>query len=228
MTTHRRYRGLLGALLAASLFAASLPVLAEDASPSIPAVSESPAASAAPTVSRAAFHDAMRKLWEDHITWTRLFIVSAAAGLKDQQVAAERLLRNQQDIGDAIKPFYGEAAGEQLTTLLRQHILIAGDLLTAAKTGATPKVEKAKAAWYANADEIAGFLSTANPTYWPLDAIKGHMRMHLDLTLEEAVSRLQGKWAADVAAYDKVHAAILEMSDALAAGIVHQFPQKFA
>jgi len=174
------------------------------------------------------FRQDMRKLWEDHITWTRLFIVSAAAGLKDQQVAAERLLRNQQDIGDAIKPFYGEAAGEQLTTLLRQHILIAGDLLTAAKTGATPKVEKAKAAWYANADEIAGFLSTANPTYWPLDAIKGHMRMHLDLTLEEAVSRLQGKWAADVAAYDKVHAAILEMSDALAAGIVHQFPQKFA
>jgi hypothetical protein len=174
------------------------------------------------------FRHAVRKLWEDHITWTRMFIVSAAAGLKDQHVAAERLLRNQDDIGDAIKPYYGEAAGEQLTKLLREHILIAADLLAAAKAGVAVKVEKVTTTWYANADEISAFLAKANPTYWPLDAVKHHMRTHLDLTLEEAVARLKGNWAADVAAYDKVHVAILEMSDALAAGIVGQFPEKFA
>jgi hypothetical protein len=174
------------------------------------------------------FREAMRKLWEDHVTWTRLFIVSTAAGLKDQQPAAERLLRNQKDIGDAIKPFYGEAAGAQLTKLLREHILIAADLLAAAKGGDAAKVDSDKATWYANADQIAGFLAKANPTYWPVDVVGHHMRMHLDLTLEEAVARLQGEWAKDIAAYDKVHVAILDMSDALAAGIIHQFPEKFA
>lgn len=171
---------------------------------------------------------AMRKLWEDHITWTRLYIVSAAAGLDDQKTAAGRLLKNQDDIGDAIKTYYGAPAGEKLTALLREHILTAADLLTAAKAGETKKVETIKKSWYANGDQIAAFLATANPTYWPQDVVGMHMRMHLDLTLEEAVARLQGRFDDDVAAYDKVHEAILEMSDALSAGIIAQFPDRFA
>lgn len=172
--------------------------------------------------------EAMRKLWEDHIAWTRLFIVSAAAGLPDQDATAGRLLRNQDDIGNAIKPFYGEEAGEQLTKLLREHILIAADILGAAKAGDNANVEKASKAWYRNADDIATFLGKANPENWPRDAVSAHMKMHLDLTLEEAVARLQGKYAQDIAAYDKIHDAILELSDALAAGIVAEFPEKFA
>ena len=82
-----------------------------------------------------AFHDDMRKLWEDHITWTRLAIVSFAAGLPDLQATEARLLRNQADIGNAIKPFYGRTAGNRLTALLREHILGAVALLQAAKSG---------------------------------------------------------------------------------------------
>src|SRR5688572_12232224 len=67
----------------------------------------------------AAFRSAMRVLWEDHITWTRLYLVSAIAGLPDTQATAERLLRNQADIGNAVKSFYGEAGGTKLTVLLR-------------------------------------------------------------------------------------------------------------
>ena len=72
----------------------------------------------APSAKQMALHDDMRRLWEDHITWTRLFIVSASADLPDLQATTERLLRNQQHIGDAIKPFYGRAAGERLSSLL--------------------------------------------------------------------------------------------------------------
>lgn len=172
--------------------------------------------------------EGMRKLWEDHIAWTRLFIVSAAAGLPDRDATAGRLLRNQDDIGNAIKPYYGDEAGVQLTKLLREHILIAADLLGAVKAGDVAKVESAKKAWYRNADDIAAFLAKANPENWPRDAVGAHMKMHLDLTLAEAVARLQGKFADDIAAYDKIHDAILELSDALAAGIVAQFPEKFA
>ena len=174
-----------------------------------------------------AFHDAMRKLWEDHITWTRIFIVSALADLPDVGHAAERLLQNQVDIGDAVKPFYGEAAGEQLTALLRDHILIAADLVAAAKAGDTAGVEEASARWYANADEIAAFLNSANPENWPLDEMKEMMREHLDLTLQEAVARLTGNWAADIAAYDEIHEQILGMADMLSSGIIRQFPKQF-
>lgn len=174
-----------------------------------------------------AFHDAMRKLWEDHITWTRMFIVSALADLPDVSHAAERLLQNQADIGDAIKPFYGEAAGEQLTALLRDHILIAADLVGAAKAGDAAGIEEASTRWYANADDIAAFLHSANPDNWPLDEMQAMMREHLDLTLQEAVARLTGNWAADIAAYDQIHEQILGMADMLSSGIIRQFPKQF-
>ena len=174
-----------------------------------------------------AFHDGMRKLWEDHITWTRLFIVSFAAGLPDADATTQRLLQNQTDLGNAIKPFYGDAAGRRLTALLREHILIAADLLQAAKASDSAGVADASARWYANADQIATFLHRANPGEWPLDEMKLMMRKHLDLTLAEAVARLHGDWPADIAAYDQVHQEILQMADMLSAGIIHQFPKKF-
>lgn len=174
-----------------------------------------------------ALQDGMRKLWEDHITWTRLYIVSAVAGLPDQGPTAQRLLQNQEDIGNAIKPFYGKEAGNQLTSLLKDHILIATELLQAAKSGDTAAFEAASARWYANADDIATFLNAANPENWPLDEMKAMMKEHLDLTLAEASARLNGDWEADIAAYDQIHVQILEMADMLSAGIIKQFPKKF-
>lgn len=184
-----------------------------------------PPASAA-TSSRE-FTNAMRQLWEDHITWTRLYIVSAAAGLPDTDANAQRLLQNQTDLGNAIKPYYGEQAGNQLTALLKDHILGAADLITAVKAGDSAAVDAASKKWYANGDDIAAFLNAANPQGFPLDAMKAEMKTHLDLTLAEATARLQGKFAEDIRAYDKVHEHILGMSDALSSGIIKQFPDKF-
>ena len=178
-----------------------------------------------------AFHDAMRKLWEDHITWTRMVIVGFFADpdttLPDLNASVDRLLQNQTDIGNAIKPFYGDAAGDQLTELLRQHILIAAEILQAAKSGDTAALNDASTRWYANADDIAVFLNTANPENWPLDEMKAMMRDHLDLTLQEAVTYLNGDFTGSVAAYERVHLEILEMADMLSEGIIRQFPQKF-
>lgn len=174
-----------------------------------------------------AFHDTMRKLWEDHITWTRLVIVSLSNDLSDSGPTVDRLLQNQKDIGDAIKPFYGDAAGEQLSTLLTDHILIAADIIQAAKAGDAAAVEEAKTRWYANADDIAEFLNTANPENWPLDEMKAMMREHLDLTFQEAASYLDGDHPASVAAYDQIHAQALVMADMLSEGIIKQFPQSF-
>jgi hypothetical protein len=174
-----------------------------------------------------ALRENMRKLWEDHITWTRLTIVSFDANLPDLQATLGRLLRNQADIGNAIKPYYGAKAGKQLTSLLRSHILIAADVLDAAKKGDADALSSAQQRWSANADDIARFLTHANPRNWPLSMTRTMMRKHLKLTTDEAVARLQGNWSADIAAYDAVHREILQMADMLSSGIVKQFPQKF-
>jgi hypothetical protein len=170
----------------------------------------------------------MRKLWEDHITWTRVFIISAAADLPDKAAATERLLQNQVDIGNAIKPYYGVAAGDKLTTLLKEHITTAADVVAAAKANDKAKLNDANKRWVANADQIADFLSSANPTNWPAADMRKMMREHLDLTTAEAVARLKGDWKADIAAYDKVHEQILHMADMLADGIIKQHSEKFS
>jgi hypothetical protein len=169
----------------------------------------------------------MRKLWEDHITWTRLAIISLESGTPDTSATVARLLRNEVEIGNAIKPYYGKAAGNELTKQLRAHILIAADVIAAAKAGDSAKLADAQARWVKNADRIAAVLHSVNPRYWKLGVIKAEMHRHLDLTTQEAVARLEGNWTADVAAYDKVHQHILHMSDMLSQGITKQFPARF-
>jgi hypothetical protein len=176
---------------------------------------------------RLALHDGMRRLWEDHITWTRLFIVSATANLPDAPATTQRLLRNQDDIGDAVKPFYGRAAGERLTTLLREHITTAAELVAAASAGDQAAVERHNQAWYRNANQIADFLSEANPRHWPRREMRSMMREHLDLTLAEAVAHLERDHRTDIRTYDLIHHQILEMADMLSDGIAAQFPKRF-
>jgi hypothetical protein len=186
-----------------------------------------PAATAATSQSEIAFRNDMRALWEDHIVWTRLAIISLLNGSPDTDATVARLLRNQTDIGDAVKPYYGDAAGEELTRQLRGHILIAADLVLAAKAGDTAKLADAQERWRANADDIAAVLNGVNPVFWKLPALEHMLDEHLTLTTQEAVARLQGDWEADVAAYDAIHHHALGMADTLSVGIVKQFPRRF-
>jgi hypothetical protein len=185
------------------------------------------AAASAQTSKQLALHDGMRSLWEQHVAWTRLAIVSFAGGLPDLPNTEARLLRNQVDIGNAIKPYYGRAAGNTLTKLLKQHITGAVDVLVAAKAGDKTKLAKAKTAWYANGREISDFLSAANPHSWPRRAVRAMMKTHLDQTLNEAVDQLTGQYAAGVREYDAIEHHIIGMADTLATGIIKQFPARF-
>jgi hypothetical protein len=169
----------------------------------------------------------MRKLWEDHIIWTREAIVSFAADGADLEPTLDRLLRNQEDIGDAIRPFYGSGADKRLTALLKEHINGAVDLLVAAKSGDPQAFDAAKAAWYRNGRQVADFLHGANPRNWPKGEMRAMMTTHLDQTLSEASHRLAGQYRADIRDYDAIHHHILEMADTLSDGIVAQFPSRF-
>jgi hypothetical protein len=168
----------------------------------------------------------MRKLWTDHVVWTRDYIVAAVADQPDAQAAANRLMKNQEDIGKAVGAIYTAAAGQQLTTLLKDHISIAVDVIKAAKAGDKAGQQQADTRWQQNGDQIAEFLSKANPN-WPKTTLAEMMKMHLKTTTDEVVARLNKNWDADVRAFDAVYDHILKMSDALTDGIVKQFPQKF-
>lgn len=168
----------------------------------------------------------MRKLWAEHVFWTRNFIISAIADLKDLEVATERLLKNQEDIGAALGSFYGKEAGDKATALLKDHIKIAGELVVAAKAGKDDVVKKTDELWHKNAQDIARLLSSANPQ-WPYEAMVKMLNDHLALTAQEALLRLQKKWSEDVINYDKIFEQSMEMADHFTTGIVTQFPSKF-
>jgi hypothetical protein len=200
----------------------------------------------------------MRKLWSDHVIWTRCYIIPAVAGphgvmdvaehlplgeagstvastaqaaltampMSDADAAAGRLLKNQDDIGNAIVPFYGQAAGDKLTALLKQHITIAVELITAAREGHQDKFASEDAKWTKNVEEIATFLSSANPN-WPRKDVVDLLMLHLNLTKGEVVARLNKKWDDDVKAFDDIFIEILTVADTLSDGIMKQFPEKF-
>jgi hypothetical protein len=168
----------------------------------------------------------MRKLWTDHVVWTRGYIVAAVAGTPDAQAAATRLMKNQEDIGAAVASVYGTDAGAKLTALLKEHISIAVDIIKFAKAGDKTAQKEADTKWHRNGEAIADFLSKANP-HWPRATLVEMMNEHLATTTDEVVARLTRNWDADVRAFDRVYAHILTMSDALADGIVAQFPDRF-
>jgi hypothetical protein len=168
----------------------------------------------------------MRKLWEDHVTWTRNVIFNIIDDLPGLDQDLGRLMKNQEDIGNAIKPIYGDAAGNKLTELLKAHISISGDILKALKADDNGSVNAAVKRWNDNADEISAFLSKANPN-WTLADMKTMMHDHLKLTTDEAMARKNKDYVGDVTAYDKVHDEILKMADMFSDGIVKQYPDKF-
>ena len=174
-----------------------------------------------------ALRNDMRRLWEEHVTWTRLAIISLTNDSPDTNATVARLLRNQTDIGNAVKPFYGAAWGRQLTALLRQHILIAADLIAAARKGDQAEVTRQQARWTTNADQIATRLNRANPRFWRLAPLTAMLHEHLRLTTNEVVARLTRNWSADVRAYDRIHLQALHMADMLSGGLVKQFPARF-
>ena len=167
----------------------------------------------------------MRELWTDHVIWTRQYIVSTIADDPSASEAAKRLMKNQEDLGDAVVPYYGRQAGTELTSLLKQHISVAVEVVAAAKAKDDAKLKESDERWHQNATAIATFLVKANPD-WKVADLESMLNEHLALTTQEATARLEKNWELDVETFDKVLDQALHMADALAAGISKQHPNK--
>jgi hypothetical protein len=173
------------------------------------------------------FHDSMRTLWEAHGAWTHMVIVSFAGNLPNLPAEEQVLLQNQVDIGNAVKPYYGRAAGDKLTTLLKAHILGAVDVLVAAKSGDKNKLAQAQSAWFANWQQIADFLHVANPRFLSRTAARTMMKVHLGQVIQQGVDELKGNYAAGARAFAPYIRHILDMADMISSGIIRQFPSRF-
>ncbi|WP_370223505.1 glycosyltransferase [Cytobacillus sp.] len=179
------------------------------------------------TQSEVKFENEFRRLWIDHVLWTSNYITSATtAGAEDQKQVLARLLKNQEDIGNSIKPYYGDAAGNKLTELLKEHIVIAGDIVEAAKSGQGAKVNQLNKEWHRNADDMAAFISNANPNLKNED-VKKLLYTHLELVTDDLTASLVKDWDARIVSIDDGVTHIIMMADAISDAVVRQFPDKF-
>jgi hypothetical protein len=168
----------------------------------------------------------MRELWADHVVWTRAYIVAAVANDPSASVALDRLMKNQEALGSAIAPYYGASAGARLTELLKDHIRIAGEVVAAAKVNDAVKLKASDTRWRRNAEDIATFLSGANPN-WQRATVLHMLNEHLDLTTREATARIQQQWSTDASTFDQIFDQAMMMADALSDGVIRQFASRF-
>lgn len=231
-STRRTARGsaaaVAGLAIAATLIAgcssgssSSAAAAAATSSPSAAAVSQNVDA-------QTGLYSAMHELWSQHMEWTYATVDAFFHDPKALQPSLDRLLRNQHDIGAAIVPFYGQAAGDKLTALLVAHINDAVPVLKAAQAGDAAALKTASDAWYANAKQIADLLSSANSRNWPTSATEPMLQTHISQTTAYAVDLLKGDYAQAITDYDKAEQHMAMLADTLAKGIIAQFPDKFA
>lgn len=168
----------------------------------------------------------LRLLWEQHVVWTRLTIISIVFGLPDVDLVTNRLLRNPQDFAALLRPLYGDRIASRFAELFTSHLVIAAELVKAAKAGDAKAAADAEKRWYANADEIAAFLGSINP-FWSEQQWRNMLHKHLALTKAEAVNILTGKYAEGITVFDQIEKQALEMADVMTCGIIRQFPNLF-
>ena len=168
----------------------------------------------------------MNLVWEQHIMWTRMLLISIAENLKDLEATQARLLRNPIDIANVFRPFYGNNVANEIQKLLTEHLVIGKELIVASKNKKQDQAMILNKKWYQNADDMAEAFSSINPFY-PKEEIRRMLYEHLRLTTNEVSARLNGNYAEDIKAYDMVQQEILKMSQFFVNGIVRQFSNLF-
>ncbi len=171
---------------------------------------------------------ALRSLWGDHIFWVRNVILSTKLGDKKAvKVAEEQAVQNAKDIASAIVPYYGKEAGDKLFTLLAGHYGAIKDCMNAAFSNNEKAMDAGKDKMMKNADEIAAFLSSANPKNWPKDALVSALAAHGGYHMAQ-INEINAKnFSAEAKTWEAMQNQVYQIADVLADGIVKQFPQKF-
>lgn len=163
-----------------------------------------------------------RSLWNQHMVWTRAFVVSSISKLEDLPYVTQRLLRNPSDFARELKRFYGPDKARMFEQLLTEHLTIAAEMLNYILAGNMRDAEVARIRWYRNADDIAVFLSNINP-FWSKKMWQRMLYEHLRMLEQEISLYLTKQYEASIAIFDEIEAQGAEMADMMTEGIIKQF-----
>lgn len=172
-----------------------------------------------------AFEEQVEHLWCKTVDYTRNAIISILSGLEDIDAVIARIMSLQEDIGNAVAPYYGDEAATAVTSLLKQHVSTLLDIVRNIRNGGN--TEALEAALQVNIDSIATFLDGADPDNWPKDVVLGLLKKHVECALKEARARFAKDWTSEFVAYEECKANIEKLAYAMADGIVEKFPEAF-
>lgn len=172
------------------------------------------------------FREKSNIAWTDHFMYTRNAIISILNNTPDVAAVVDRLMKNQEDIGNLLRPYYSATIVDQYVNLLKQHINIAAQYVTAVRDHQpTADIE---AAWTANGQDIVNWKSSVNPWNWPRSKIEPLWVQHMNTTISEISSRANGDWASDIAAADSAYTVIRQIAQSFADGVIYQSIENFA
>ena len=169
----------------------------------------------------------MRKLWAEHMEWTYATVDAFFHDQSGLNAKLNRLLQNQQDIGEAIKPYFGNQAGDKLSALLTEHIQLAVPVLSAAQDGDDPALTDALDNWYANAQEVGDHFAAINPEVWGKTKLRDMWKTHITQTVGYSVALLQNNLEDAIVKYQEAYDHMMGMGDIMAEGIAKKSPDSF-
>lgn len=172
------------------------------------------------------FKTEVSKLWSEHGWYTRNYVVSGLAKLEDTTALNARLLKNQEDIGATLSPYYGEDRAMEFVELLKAHIVKAAEIVGLAANAQSTMA--ANAEWMKNGDAIVAWMETVNPVDWAKGIVQPIWNNHMKLVGDQITARVAKEWIADIKACDDNYTTILNMSDVFARGIIHQNMNNFS
>lgn len=160
--------------------------------------------------------EAFRKLFTDHACYT-VFVLKGIIDKNDSvTVFLNRLLDNQKDIGDQLKPIIGEENGNRVTDLLKEHIRLAGEVIKSISAKERSKLLNEKiAVLLDNGDEFSRFLSSLSPDKLPEREMIDMFERHNSFVKDMAIARRNKDYLEEQKLYDAYYNEILEMSDAI-------------
>jgi hypothetical protein len=157
----------------------------------------------------------LRKLFTDHAVYTKFYIESFLSNLPDSTFIAKRLMDNQKDIGNAVKPIVGTSKGDALIALLTEHIQCAAEVLAHLLAKEDAAMKRSIRSLFRNSDDVATFLNSLNPRKLPLDVVKREFRMHNQHVLNIATLHAKKEYEKEIAEYDAYFNHMMRFSDML-------------